>query len=367
MKKHFSRVVLTMLLSVATAGESVFAQSVLLDDFEATSIRIVNPTESDPSIKYLWNQYPDDFYDGPDPGLASITTSERHDGTRSLQVNVTGGNIYLQFYPATATWNFMHEFVQPASAWTPNTYNAVRFWVKVPKQIRKASGGMENVQLGTYVNNGRDMGTAGSHYYHFYNFKYTGEWEQVIFDSHPSYLLGAGGGTEVGDVAYPFGGTANYMDSLTRFYFDGQNGLSGVPATFYFDGFELFTRPTNENINQVYGMHAVYVSGTNEIAVGWSRRKDQDTLTYEVRYAFQDIHATGWASATPAPNGTLPGNGLGAYNLMEYSTTSINVSGKNTVYIAIKPQGATLFRQIAIPISSSASAAIQPPTNLRVF
>jgi hypothetical protein len=230
--------------------------------------------------------------------------------------------------------------------------------------MRKASGGSENVQMGTYVRaqNG-DPGTAGDHYYHFYNFEYTGEWEQVIFDSHPSYLIGAGGNTEVGNVATI--GSWNYMDALTRFYFDGQNGLSGTPATFYFDGFELFTRPANENIDQVYAMHAVYVPSSNKIQVGWSRRKDQDTLTYEVRYSFQDIYASGWGAATAAPSGTIPGNGNGAYALMEWSTTAINVSGHDKIYVAIKPQNASTFRQITIPIGAqSPSETPNPPTAL---
>jgi len=352
---------LTMILSVSVFlfGEAM-AQDILLDDFESGSIRVINPSSSDPQTKYLWNQYTGDFYAGPDPGTAGISTTEAHDGTRILRVDVTEGNIYLQFYPATSQWNYMHTFIQPPSAWTQNKYNAMRFWVKVPPQMNASTGGRENVQIGTYVNNGSDMGTAGSHYYHFYNFKYTGEWEQVIFDSHPTYLLGAGGNTELGNVAYPFGGTLNYMDALTRFYFDGQGKLGSFPATFYFDGFELFTRPANENIDQVYSLHGGYIPSQNEVHVGWARRKDQDTLTYEVRYAFQDINSIGWAAATPAPNGTIPGNGAGAYNMMEYSTKGINLSGQSTIYIAIKPQNSSLFRQIEIPITPTGS--ISPPS-----
>jgi len=373
MKRSIVHALLVSLAVSASVGEPASAQSIVLDNFEE-GLRVENPTETDPQTKYLWNQYSGDFYAGPDPGVATVTTSQAHDGTHGLQVNVTGGNIYLQFYPATSTWNFMHQYVQPASSWTAGKYNAIRFWVKVPPQMIKAGAGHENVQIGTYVRaeNG-DPGTQGTHYYHFYNFKYTGEWEQVIFDSHPTYLLGGGGNTEPGNIAFPFGGNWTYTDALTRFYFDGQNNLSSVPATFYFDGYELFTRPANENIDQVYAMHSVYVPATNEIAVGWSRRKDQDSLTYEVRYAYQDINSIGWSAATPAPNGTIAGNGLGAYNVMEYSTKSIDVSNKSTVYIAIKPTTATAFRQISVEISnlpSSSPPPVQvlpePPTNVTV-
>lgn len=345
------------------------AQTAQLDDFEADSIRIVNPSETDPQIKYLWNQYEGDFYAGPDPGSEKITTSQAHTGTRSLQIDVTGGNVYMQFYPATNDWGFMHDYVQPKTAWTAGKYNAVRFWVKVPPQMKQAGGGNENVQIGTYVRaqNG-DRGTQGNHYYHFYDFKYTGEWEQVILDSHPTYLIGGGGNNEVGNVPTVSAANWTYIDALTRFYFDGQRGLSSVPATFYFDGFELFTRPANENIDQVYNIHAVYVPSTNEVAVGWSRRKDQDSLTYEVRYSFTDLNASGgWDAGTPAPNGTLKGDGTGAYNLLSYSTTGINVSGKSTVYVAIKPTTASTFRQIAIPVTKGTTAkAPNAPTDVHV-
>lgn len=372
MKKKINKLILfTLALTAVFLGNNVSAQTILLDNFEADSIRVVNPSETEPTYRFLWNQYTGDFYAGPDPGTAGISTAQAHDGSRSLKVDVTGGSIYLQFYPNNGTWRFMHEYVQPPSAWTQNKYNAMRFWVKVPKQMVAASGGHENVQIGTYVRaqNG-DAYSQGTHYYHFYNLKYTGEWEQIIFDSHPTYLIGAGGNTEVGNVAYPSGGsTWNYMDGLTRFYIDGQGGLSGYPATFYFDGFELFTRPVNENIDQVYSLHGVYVPSTNEISVGWARRKDQDTLVYEVRTAFQDINSIGWNAATPAPNGTINSNGALAYNLMEYSTRNISMGSNSTIYVAIKPQSASLFRQIAIPLSNSnppAGSAPTPPANLRV-
>ncbi len=367
MRKEFCRALIVAAPFVFAVAplQMVSAQTIELDDFESGSIRIINPGESSPSVKFLWNQYEGDFYAGPDPGIESITTSQAYHGTHSLKIDVTSGNVYLQFYPATSFWNFMHSYVQPSSGWTANTYNAMRFWVKVPPQIRKASGGKENIQLGTYVRskNG-DRNSQGSHYYHFYNFEHTGEWEQVIFDSHPTYLIGAGGNTEVGNVEQ-VGSGWNYMDGLTRFYFDGQGSLSGQ-ATFYFDKFELFTRPANENIEQVYSLHGVYVPGSNRVQVGWARRKNQDTLAYEVRYAFEDIHALGWDNATPAPGGSISGNGNGAYNLMEYSTTGISVSGKSMVYVAIKPKDSSLFRQIALPTTSQAPIAPEPPGDVQV-
>jgi hypothetical protein len=264
----------------------------------------------------------------------------------------------------------MHQYVQPTSAWTAGKFNAIRFWVKVPQQMGKAENGHENVQIGTYVRaqNG-DRGTQGDHYYHFYNFQPTGEWEQVILDYHPTYLIGGSGNAEIGNHANPFGGSWTYVDALTRFYFDGQNGMKSTPATFYFDNYELITLPSSENVDQVYSIHGVYVPSGNKVIVGWSRRKDQDSLTYEVRYSFSDINSSGWSAATAAPGGSIPGNGLGAYNTMEWSTTGITTSGKNTLYIAIKPTTASNFRQIAIPLNGGGappptSVQPMPPTNV---
>jgi hypothetical protein len=45
-----------------------------------------------------------------------------------------------------------------------------------------------------------------------------------------------------------------------------------------------------------------------------------------------------------------------AYNVMEYSTTKINVAGNSVVYIGIKPQGSDRFRQIALPTGPGIAA-----------
>lgn len=81
-----------------------------------------------------------------------------------------------------------------------------------------------------------------------------------------------------------------------------------------------------------------------------------------MRYSFTDIHDSGWAAATAAPGGSIaPVDPY--YNVMEYSSSAINVSGRQT-FVAIKPQGATLFRQIAIPLQ--ARQGPMTPVNLRL-
>ena len=91
------------------------------------------------------------------------------------------------------------------------------------------------------------------------------------------------------------------------------------------------------------------------IFVGWNRNKDENSVKHEVRYAFQDIYNVGWNAATPAPGGIVTPPGWQGYNGMDWSTQSIDMSSEDLIYIAIKPQNSSQFRQIAIPLSSSGS------------
>jgi hypothetical protein len=377
-------ILLWLLLSLAGGISHALAQTVLLDNFEANTIRVVQPAESDPVYRFLWNQYPNDFTEGPDPGVAEITSEERHDGTRSLQVTVqrantgAGGNVYLQFYPHDGSfWHWMREYTQSSASWRFNTYNRLRFWVKVPRGTLRAEPGRTNFDVGTYLrrsNGSRNSAEdGGSHWYHDFNIPYTGQWHQVIVDTHPDHERGANGGSEQGNQEHATGENGfNYFDALTRFYFSGGGGLAAgsYPAHFYFDGFELYRETHPENVEQIYSLNGVYVPSSNEIYVGWQRNKNENNVNHEVRYAFRSIHETGWASATPAPNGIVSPPGWQGYNGMEYSTRSINMSGQKVVYIAIKPQNSSRFREIAMPLSATSSPPTQKPLkaprNLRI-
>ena len=80
------------------------------------------------------------------------------------------------------------------------------------------------------------------------------------------------------------------------------------------------------------------------------RFKDENTATHEVRYAFDSIHEIGWEKATPAPDGSVKRPGRQGYNGMLYSTTKLPLAGQQHVYLAIKPEGAGLFSEIALPL-----------------
>lgn len=350
------------------------AQTILLDDFEA-GIRQVNPGETDPAFRDLFNLYPGEG----GIGVASITTETSFDGNNSLKLRYTAGTLNFQLYTYQNSiwgWQWMRKFVQPSANWKMDTFNRMRFWIKVPSGINKNSGGRSNMELGTYIrkSNG-DVSSAESdnnHYYHKYNLFNTGEWHQVIVDMHPNHKRGGSGSTEWGNLTYPTGETGfNYFDAMTRFYLQFPYTAPGsYPANYYVDGFSLYRETRPENVDQVYSLNGVFVPSSNKIMVGWQRNKNENSVKHEVRYAFADIHNSGWGAATPAPGGIVTPLGDTGYNGMDYETTGINVSGKSTVYIAIKPENSNLFRQIAIPISGTSNipdtTPPAPPTNLQL-
>ena len=82
----------------------------------------------------------------------------------------------------------------------------------------------------------------------------------------------------------------------------------------------------------------------------WSRRKDEPQREHEVRYAFQNIHQLGWDQAMVAPGGLVRPPGDGGYNGMLYRNGDLPLDGKRMLYLGIKPVGAELFCQMALPL-----------------
>ena len=374
MKSHGYKLMLTLFLCAAAAYHNVNAQTYVLDNFEASSIRIVQPKEPS-DWKYLWNL----TFGGPG---TSLSTLEKHDGAKSLLSAFEGGaNWQFQFYTYTESlpgwsngWKYMRRFVNNPSmdpsggspAWQTGRINRMRFWIKVPPTVSKAGSGDHNFEFGTYLaRSGSESSgeTDNHHHYHVFDIGYSGHWEQLIIDTHPDHIRGANGSTEHPDLLYPYGDGNTYFDLMTRFYLDFYYFTS--PGSYYIDGFELYQDQNPHNVDQVRSLHAVYVPETNEVRVGWARRKNQDSVKHEVRYAFADIFSIGWASATVAPNGTVTPPGSGGFNNMSWSTTSLTLSGRSMLYVAIKPQDSSLFSQISIPLTSGSS--IGAPPNLRVI
>jgi hypothetical protein len=371
-KRHLYGLALILPLAALPCGK-VGAQTYVLDNFEAASLRIVQPSE--PSVlKYLWNL-------GIGNGPTSLTTVDKHDGVQSLLSHYTGGtNWQFQFYTYTVSlpgwpdgWHYIRRFANNPSmnpsggspAWQTGKINRLRFWIKVPPSVQRAGGGDHNFEFGTFLaRSGAEASgeTDNHHHYHFFDIGYSGQWEQIIVDTHADHIRGAVGDAEQPDLLYPYQDGNTYFDLMTRFYLDFY--YITTAGDYYIDGFELYQDQNPQNVDQVRNLQAVYIPNTNEVRVQWGRRKDQTTVLHEVRYAFTDIFSIGWANATPAPNGTITPPGSGGFNRMSWSATTINLSGRSTLYVAIKPQNSSLFSQISIPLVGGSSI---PAPRLRLI
>ncbi|MEJ2405989.1 MAG: hypothetical protein P8171_17150 [Candidatus Thiodiazotropha sp.] len=388
MIKHAaSRFLLFSLLSFFAEHSfgAIYQDTYKLEGFEGANV-IVRPT-STTYTKYKWG-FPDSDNGGnARNGGVEFSRETGHDNSvQSLKATIFAldesisnpynvQNIFAHYYPYDESkyeYRYIREqeSFEGKSGYQTNTYNRLRFWVKVPSTHVQATVKQTNFHFGTYIRNiNENRGSAESdngHYYHYYNLPaLDGVWHQIIVDTHPSHQRGTSGSTEHGDMAYPFSGTAyNYFDLMTRFYFQIKTAPNEYPTSYYIDNLELYFDPNPENVDQIYSLHGSYSEPDNTIVVGWVRDKTEDNINHEVRYAFSDIHSIGWDAATPAPDGVITPPGVGGYNGMEYKTNQIDMSDSAKIYIAIKPENSSLFRQIIIPKFSV--AAPSPPTHLQV-
>lgn len=358
--------------SVTTAScTSVPGTVYTLDDFTGGN-RIVQPAETNPRFRFLWNENNNLSGSASASTVAITATSPPPGFTASIKDTFTqtllaeGGVTQFQFYPYTIGtlglspdgWQYMRSLTDGSPAWTIGQVNRMRFWVKVPSNTPQPStAGNSNFQFGTYLRElGDSFTTAESnnwHFYHLFNFFGTGEWEQVIIDTHPSYQRAGPPNNDIGNKAFPstVTPTYTYFDLMTRFYLDsGYTVFPSNPNDISFGGFEPYVETYPEAINEVYAVHAVYVPGTNTLRLGWNRNKDDCSTVHEVRYAFTDIHVSGWNAATAAPGGSITPPNCGGYNMMAWSSSAITVTGQTQIYLAIRPVGSTLFTQIRLPL-----------------
>jgi hypothetical protein len=294
-------------------------------------------------------------------GRANVSL-DPNDGVsgHSLRFEVTRGTLYAQFnsYNADGTRGFVREYVAQPEQWRFNTYNRLSFWLKCPPNASPLTqSGQENLQVGTYVKRvkGADRHSdeaGGDHGYHLFNVAPTGTWTRLVMNMHPSHFRGQPGGKEHGNRPHPTKEPEyNYFDALTRLYVDAcRSKPTSYPAVYHFDEFEFYREPYEENDEQVYSIAATFVSGTNELILTWSRRKDEPRAEHEVRYAFQNIHQLGWEQATPASGGLVRPLGDGGYNGMLYRSKDLPLQGKWIVHLGIKPAGARLFSQVSLPL-----------------
>jgi len=352
-----------LIASTVNATDSLF-----IDDFEYNEIPVVRPSKDvSDYTRYLWGHMPNDIYGNYRPGRAFVTSDQAHDGTNSMAGEIDDNmNTFIQYYPYDEDkfeWRYLREQIAHQTGednWQLDTYNRLKFWVKIdPKQITPDDK-TTNFHVGTYIRStSGDRKSAedqNKHYYHYYNLEATGEWHQVIVDFHPNHQRSANGGVEQGVLEYPTGESGmNYFDLMTRFYVKFVSGLSSYPGTHYFDGFELYHDPNPENIDQVYSLSGVYVPNTGQIIVAWKRRKEENDVAHEVRYSYNSIHVTGWENAKTLSNSTVMPKGIYGYNGMKFKTTTDLLEDFNkpaSVFIGIKPTNSSSFREIEIPLGS---------------
>jgi hypothetical protein len=330
---------------------SVTPSSLVLDGFESDSVRsIVYPGENNVT-RALWKMAQPPQDSGP-----SIYSLDAQTGTRSLRVRFGSDSSRFHFHPVGGIppiWNSVHDYLLTPSKWQANTYNRMRFWIKMPVAIPRGEPGHSNLQFSFYIrkSNGNVLSPTdgGGLWHHQFNIPSTGEWHQVILDTHPGQKSGENGDVESGNLLHPTGEPDyNYFDLATGFFVSITGGTN-LPAAVLFDGFEIFHDLDNESAEEVYSLHGVFVPATNEIIVGWNRNKDAPG-PHEVRYAYQSIHDLGWDGAFQAPNGLITPPATGGFNTMDWSTRAIDLAGKQTVFIAIKPVGSQSFREISLPV-----------------
>lgn len=365
-------VVLTMPSARAVADDT---DRMSLLDLDGPSVPVNNAGDEYP--RYLYGEYQDVLQGGIFE--SSINTDDAVSGS-SLQMDLTEGWLYAQFnaHNADGTRGFAREYCVNPDAWQFNTYNRMRFWMKVPASATPhQTDGRWNFNVGTYVKyvtepDWSDDEAGGDHYYHHINLPALDQWVQVILNMHPSHRRGASGQEDPGFLPYPTYGPEgepeeyNYFDALTRFYIADFDELDQeLPRTYLLDEMEFYREPYGENDEQVYSIAAVYEPSTNRLVVTWDRHKDDNDVAHEVRYAFENIHEIGWEEALPAPtddgtdDGIVTPPGWQGYNGMVYDTTRLELGGAGVVYIGIRPVGAELFSQIAVPLTPGARKLIR--------
>jgi hypothetical protein len=317
---------------------------------------------------------------------STIDAADKVAGAASLKLNLTSGLLYAQFNPYDGSGReFAHTYADNPSAWQRNTYNRWSFWIKTPVDRNNPyqTDGTQNANVGTYHKtlanpNYYSDEDGGGHLYYNQNWPLTGTWVNCTLNFYVDHWRGDSGGDEPSS-AERVTGESNYnlFDTLTRFYFQANEApTSGHPAIYHFDDITFYRQTNPEPGQQVRDVCSTFVPEANRVIVTWMRNKNENSVSHEVRYAFADIHKNGWASATPAPGGTITPPGYQGYNGMYYDTTALPLSGKSAVFLAIKPTAnnpQNLFAQVVIPLADNGGSSPpalsppQPPRNLRVI
>lgn len=333
---------------------------------------------------FEYNTIPDSFNDGVNPyplwsfldasnvppGTTAVSNTEALFGTRSLQITSEGGSYAIPMQGffnnnfgtgGVNDWNYIREFLGYTEL---QKYNRLRFWMKLPSVHTHRNDGYNNLHVGTYLRNTSAPRTGNesdnAHYYHYFDAGYSGGWQQFIVDPHVHHQRNVNQEHGVLPDGHLEAGY-NYFDLMTYFYWEYQGAQLAGSTDWFVDGVELYEETYDEDLDNIYAINAYKSEITpNEIAVRWSRNRNDISQTYDVKYAFTSFYDNGgWSHGTAAPSGTgitsITTHPMdGGYTQVVWSTDQIDFSGQDIVYIAIKHETEeTRFRQVAIPVTSA--------------
>jgi hypothetical protein len=339
----------------------------MIGDFE-TENYVIRPSATEDYQKYFWGHYINARGYENHANL-SYNTSDKVEGARSLQVSMIPGMSTdgLPSAPSLAinTHNgvrkhFIREIVTDflSEEWLTNTYNKMVFYIKTPAVTKHAVIGKYNFEVGTHYSSVAAGGptssngeVGGDHGYHRFDVA-PGVWTKCILDFHPSHLRGQNGGIDHGNMEYPIAADTpayNYFDLLTRLYFYYSRVESVVDGeTWLFDKFQFYRDSNDEEEDLVYSINASHNTANNELTLGWNTKKELDDTSFEIRYAFEDIHSIGFETAILLDE--VGRDRSSGYNLTLYKNSDVDLTGQAAIYLAVKPTNSTKFKQIKLEL-----------------
>lgn len=278
-------------------------------------------------------------------------------------------------------WQYLKDAIamtQGGDVWTDNVYNRLRFgvWFAEGHPPPRVETNRINTTFKYYLRHPESAssnqsskvnfghGEMSGHTYVYYRGNLIPDtWQFFHVDDHASHIL-----SQTGDwysLNYPWKDSTEFtprsdltwLDGMTYNFFQTDDEVDDavLPLDAYFDTMLAYTSHADEDSEEVFGITGAYHPGTTELAVSWSVQRNTSYLC-DVKYAYSDIRALGWANATNAPNGqNLPSSG-DDYNALEYRTTGgIPAGGNDYVYIGVKSQNKpdANFQQIVLPLTAN--------------
>jgi hypothetical protein len=274
------------------------------------------------------------------------------DGTM-VDTITTPASFYMDFRPREGGYINENSFIRNQvleGTWDP-TFNCLAFIMKLSISHARRSDKGQNVEMGTYAQDPAqtDPGESGRHFYHFLNGEFVAnKWYKIWVDDKPQHEVGVTGTVPIQDPAYSPGGW-HYWHSGLRFYVDAQpRDETWGSCVCYWSGLHML-KITGQNIAKVATVMAGY-DGT-KYDVSWCAPDSSGTYSYDVRYSANSMIVNGFSTGT---DGGQVSSRDDAYRGVDWQSPSMSEMTSG-IFIAIRPVGDTLFREIYLPYQVSPS------------